>query len=927
MLTQHRTIAKGSGFMDGAEHCNLGTFGAMTSVLWRALWALNVALWTPAVQAGDDCNDPAPWRVLSAAAEPAVPARAVLADRSHLRWAGAPEDGDVWLLAAPQGGLRTPPGQAPQGAVQRWRLPAASAVPADLSQRLRYLGDGAWHRLPADAVAALPAVLRGDARVVRLGDDGRVLAAAGLQIAGALDDLYAAAESLADLGAHPGATGSRWRLWAPTAQAVSLCLYRSNQGPAVGQHPLQRDEATGSWQLSLPGDARGRYYRYLVDVWVPGTGLVRQRVADPYAVSAGVDARRSYVSGLDEAAVTPRGWSGDRAPATVRQATDMTVYELHLRDFSVGDASVPLRDRGRYTAFTHARSAGMRHLRTLARAGLTDVHLLPVFDHGAVPEAGCVTPTPHGGPADATQQAAVAASAARDCFNWGYDPVLFNAPEGSYSRRAADGASRLHEFRQMVMALHRAGLRVGMDVVYNHTVASGQHPNAVLDRVVPGYYHRLNADGVVERSTCCDNTATEHRMMGKLLVDSVLLWARAHHIDSFRFDLMGHQPRALMERLQQRLRSELPDRVIPLIGEGWNFGEVANGTRFEQASQLSLNGSGIGSFNDRLRDAVRGGGAGDSGVALLQRAGWAFGLADRRADDAELQRAALWLRAGAAGSLRRYPLRQPDGSVREAQAVDYAGQPAGYASQPTEVVNYVENHDNQTLFDNGVMKLPPDTPREVRARAQLVALATVAFSQGVAYFHAGGELMRSKSLDRNSFDSGDWFNRIDWTGRGNFFGTGLPPAGDNQADWPAMRERLADPRIAPTAREIALVREGFIDLLRIRASTPLLRLGSADEVLQRVHVLPTEPALLAVHIDGRRRADAVFGALLLVVNASREAQRFTPPEGRWALHPALASGTGVLQRGALCAAPGPEGSITVPAQSVLACVLPRASSP
>ncbi|MBN8487468.1 MAG: DUF3372 domain-containing protein [Burkholderiales bacterium] len=895
----------------------------MNRVLWRALLAPVLALLASWAQAQDDCNDPAPWRVLAAAAESPPPARAVMADAQRLLWAGAPVGGDVWLLGASAGGLRTAVGAPPQGMTQRWRLQAADGLPREVTQRLHYLGPGTWWTLPADAMAALPQALQGELRLVRLDAQGRVAAAAGLQVAGALDELYAAAESLNDLGAHPGRTHSRWRLWAPTAQAVSLCLYADDKGRSIGRHALARDDATGSWVLRLPGNARDRYYRYLVDVWVPGHGLVRQRVADPYAVSAGIDARRSYVSGLDEPAVTPDGWSTDLAPATVRHATDMTVYELHLRDFSMGDHSVPAADRGRYTAFTHAGSAGMRHLRALAQAGLTDVHLLPVFDHGSVPEAGCVTPMPRGGPADATQQGAVARSAARDCFNWGYDPVLFNAPEGSYSRRAADGAVRLHEFRQMVMALHRAGLRVGMDVVYNHTVASGQHPNAVLDRVVPGYYHRLNADGVVERSTCCDNTATEHRMMGKLLIDSVLLWARAHHIDSFRFDLMGHQPRALMERLQQRLHAELPDRVIPLIGEGWNFGEVADGVRFVQASQLSLNGSGIGSFNDRLRDAVRGGGAGDSGAALTGRAGWAFGLADRPAGDVDLQRAAQWLRAGAVGSLRRYPLAQSSGEVLEAQAIDYAGQAAGFASQPTEVVNYVENHDNQTLFDNGVMKLPLDTPREVRARAQLVALATVAVSQGVAYFHAGGELLRSKSLDRNSYDSGDWFNRIDWSGRRNFFGSGLPPAGDNQADWPAMAERLADARIAPTPREIMLVRQGFQDLLRIRASTPLLRLAHSDEVLRRVRILPADDAVLALHLDGRDRSDAVFGEMLLMINASRSPRRVRVPVARWTNHPVQSYAEGPLHRGADCLAAQFDGSIELPAQSVLACVAPR----
>ena len=157
----------------------------------------------------------------------------------------------------------------------------------------------------------------------------------------------------------------------------------------------------------------------------------------------------------------------------------------------------------------------------------------------------------------------------------------------------------------MVQALHRAGLRVGMDVVYNHTTVSGQEPRSVLDRIVPGYYHRLDAAGAVERSTCCDNTATEHAMMARLMADSVALWAQHHRIDSFRFDLMGHQPRAAMEAVQSAANAAA-GRHVPLLGEGWNFGEVADGKRFVQASQLSLNDSGIGTFSDRARDAVRG---------------------------------------------------------------------------------------------------------------------------------------------------------------------------------------------------------------------------------------------------------------------------------------------------------------------------------
>src|SRR5574343_10731 len=379
---------------------------------------------------------------------------------------------------------------------------------------------------------------------------------------------------------------------------------------------------------------------------------------------------------------------------------------------------------------------------------------------------------------------------------------------------------------------------------------------------------------------------------------------------------MGHQPRERMERLQQRMRAELPGRVIPLIGEGWNFGEVADGARFVQASQLSLNGSGIGSFNDRLRDAVRGGGAGDSGPALTSRLGWAFGLADAPADTPERQRAAQWLRAGAAGSLRTALVPMPDGSRRPAAEIDYAGQPAGYTAQPAEAVNYAENHDNQTLFDNGVMKLPLDTPREVRARAQWVALASVAFSQGVAYFHAGGELLRSKSLDRNSYNSGDWFNALDWSGRRHGFARGLPPAWDNQADWPAMRERLADPRIAPTPHEIAWMRERFLELLRIRASTPLLRLHSAEELRQRLTLLPADDAVLALQLDGHGRADAGFDGVLLLVNAARSPREVAVPAGAWRPHPALA-GSLAPQAGRV------QGRVLLPAQTAPAWVLRR----
>src|SRR5690606_16136721 len=262
------------------------------------------------------------------------------------------------------------------------------------------------------------------------------------------------------------------------------------------------------------------------------------------------------IGDLSAPALSPHGWARDRTPDVVRAQEDMSIYELHVRDFSINDASVRAPARGKYLAFVQHKSDGMRHLRALAGAGLTDVHLLPAYDFASVPEVGCTTPeVPDAAPDSDAQQAAVAATRGSDCFNWGYDPWHFNAPEGSYASDAGDGAARVREFRAMVMALHGAGLRVGMDVVYNHTSASGQDAKSVLDRIVPGYHHRLDAQGGIERSTCCENTATEHLMMGKLMIDSVKLWATQYNVDSFRFDLMGHQPRAVMERLQEEVNA------------------------------------------------------------------------------------------------------------------------------------------------------------------------------------------------------------------------------------------------------------------------------------------------------------------------------------------------------------------------------------
>ncbi|HZX27445.1 MAG TPA: alpha-1,6-glucosidase domain-containing protein [Telluria sp.] len=845
-------------------------------------------------------------------AEAALPAQAVWLDAGRLQWPGNDGKGSFRLYFAAQGGISAVPGAAVSGADGALALQPDSAPPA-ARDRFGYLAAG-----PVLAVSDLTRIKelhRGQLVLVQE-DDGKVVRATRVQAAGALDDLYAPAARLSDFGARPGPRGTTFRVWAPTAREASVCIYDSGFGKARARLPLQFDPATGSWHARSIDDLSGKYYTYLVDVQADGVGLVRNLVPDPYAVSATANSARGYIANLEAAALKPAGWDAQAAPRTVKSNTDMAIYELHVRDFSINDDSVPAAHRGKYLAFTDGDARGMRHLRALQRAGLTDVHLLPVFDFGSVPELGCVTPHPAGAPDGESQQAAVQAVKERDCFNWGYDPVLYNSPEGSYSTDPRDGAKRILELRAAVLALHRAGLRVGMDVVYNHTFRAGQREGAVLDRVVPGYYHRLDAQGGIEQSTCCDNTATENLMMAKLMTDSVALWATQYRIDSFRFDLMGHQPRAVMEALR-REAERAAGRPVQMIGEGWNFGEVADGKRFVQASQLSLNGSGIGTFSDRARDAVRGGGAADSGLAMFNRHGYLNGIADR----ADKARTADLVRLGLAGSVRTYRLQTFDGAVRALADIDYAGQPAGYASEPGEAVNYVENHDNQTLFDINVLKLPPATTSAERARVQMLGAAINMFSQGVAYFHAGIDTLRSKSLDRNSFNSGDWFNRIDWSYQDNYFGSGLPQRDDNGADWPLLKPLLADRGIKPHPVDIAFARDVFRDLLAVRASSSLFRMSSSADIAQRLRFYNTgpqqEPGLIAAALDGRGYPGARFALIAYFINVDPDAHTLAIPElaaRKWRLHPALQADARVRE------AQQAGGSFTIPARTAVVFV-------
>ena len=879
------------------------------------------------------CDSPAFQEVLSAS-DAKLDARAVWLDRRLVRWPGAPADGVYRLYHSPVAGITATAGSKVTGSAGSIALDVStSTAPQAAATRFKWVASGATLRVKDADLARLPGLHREQLVLVHENADGTVRAATRVQSAGALDDLYAAAERIADLGATPTGKKTTFKLWAPTARDVAVCTYDSATGRANAVLPMQRDERTGAWAASVPRDLSGAYYKYAVDVVVDGAGLVRNLETDPYSVSLNADSKRSYIADLDAPNLKPKGWDATRPPATVKAQTDMVIYELHVRDFSLIDQSVPPAKRGKYGAFGEANSNGMRHLRALAKAGLTDIHLLPVYDIGSIPEVACAQPAPAGALDGESQQALIGKTAHTDCFNWGYDPQHFNAVEGSYASDPQDGARRIVEFRQMVMDLHKAGLRVGTDVVYNHTFIAGQEEKSILDRVVPGYYHRLNATGGIEASTCCFNTATENTMMAKLMIDSSVLWTRHYKIDSFRFDLMGHQPREAMVRLQQAV-DKAAGRHVQLIGEGWNFGEVADGARFVQASQLSLNGTGIGTFSDRARDAVRGGSPGDSGEPVIKQQGYINGLVydanalGGAAKKVDLLRAADLIRVGLAGSVRTYPMQAFDGQVRQLQAMVYGGnQPAGYASEPGEAVNYVENHDNQTLYDINALKLPVATSSHDRARVQVLGMAINAFSQGVAYYHAGIDTLRSKSLDRNSFNSGDWFNRIDWTYQDNFFGTGLPPAADNAKDWPLFKPLLANAALKPAPVDIAFARDAFRDLLRIRASSTLLRLRTTDDINKRLRFFNTgptqEPTVLAAWLDGKGYPGAGFAGMSYLVNVDKQAHTIKDAAlrgKRLRLHPVHSAPGAADQRALEATFDSASGTFTVPARTAVVFV-------
>jgi len=807
----------------------------------------------------------------------------------------------------------------------------------ELAARYPHLADYAVFHLPI-RTGNIRLALKGQVAVAA-NDGDTLLDATALQTAGVIDDIYT----------YDGPLGVSYedgapvlRVWAPTAQRVRLVLFDDANPETAGAGPviMRADPESGVWTLAGEPEWDRQYYLYEVTVFAPSTGAVETNlVTDPYSVSLSANGRRSQIVNLDDADLKPEGWDGRERPP-LAAPEDIVVYELHVRDFSAYDDSVPAELRGTYGAF--AQGDGAVHLAALAEAGVTHLHLLPTFDIATINEVAAERTEPDRAelaalPPDSDQQQAIIAEGRDlDAFNWGYDPLHYNVPEGSYSTDP-DGVARILEYRQMVLNLNGMGLRVVADVVYNHTNASGQNDNSVLDRIVPGYYHRLSAAGRVETSTCCQNTATEHAMMRRLMVDSVRLWAQQYGIDAFRFDLMGHHMKDDM--LAVRAALDEVDPSIYIYGEGWDFGEVAGNARGVNATQRNMAGTGIGTFNDRLRDAARGGSPFDG----QQEQGFITGLytdpneTDQGTADeqlATLLRFSDLVRVGLAGNLAGYRFTGASGETITGADVDYNGNPAGYTLDPQENIVYVSKHDNETLFDAIQYKAPAAADMVQRVRMQNLGNSIVMFSQGVPFFQAGDDLLRSKSLDRNSYNSGDWFNAIDWTGQTTNWGHGLPPAADNEAMWPVMAPLLANPDLAPLPEHIAAAAAHFQEIAQIRASSPLFRLQTAEDVQARLQFLNTGPdqipgvIVMSLSDVVGENLDPGADRLVVIFNASDEPLSF--PVAEWAgrplaLHPVLAESADPVVRQA--AWDEAAGTFSVPGRTTAVFVQPEGSEP
>ena len=783
---------------------------------------------------------------------------------------------------------------------------SGTLTPEELT-RFPQLSGYALYKLPTTLQPGVVlSALKSQLEVTAIAPDGTLKYTTGVQTFGAIDALLAYNGKLGAIFHHSRddfwsdweddeSASVKVKVWAPTAQSLSLLLF-DQPTDASPQKTVAMHEHKGVWVAKGDSSWNGKYYQLRARVYVAADQAIdTNTTTDPYSVDLSLNGTMTRITDLDAEETKPFLWDVVRSPA-LASLNDTSIYELHVRDFSVGDPTVPAAIQGTYEAFDDLASNGMRHLHQLARAGLTSVHLLPTFHFGSVNEdkstwqsPGDLSPYP---PDGQQQQQAVEAVQNKDAYNWGYDPVHYMAPEGAYAVNPTD---RVREYRGMVEGLHLAGLRVIQDVVFNHTYTHGEDPTANLDELVPNYYHRLDASGVIETGSCCYDTASEHRMMEKLMIDTVVLNARQYKIDGFRFDAMGLHFVYNMVDIRNALNALTPEKdgvdgsKIYMYGEGFQIAEAANNAIGPNASQPNLYGTGIGSFNDRIRDSIRGGYIFGQD---FQVQGFATGLAtdsstftNQNTSSSDQHTALLndsdLIRLSLAGALKNYSFTDAQGQPVTGAQLTYGGQPAGWAASPLEDVNYCSVHDNQTLFDAIQLKVAAADTIAMRARRQVLAMSLITLAQGVPFFQAADDLLRSKDMDNGSYNSGDWFNKIDWSLQGDNWGIGLPLANVNQAQWPLEQPLLANPALKPTPENIAATTEAFQEFLRLRYGNGLFRMTTAEEVQANLSFLNTGqnqiPGLIVMKLDDHGHTYGGAHHIVVFFNASNTQVSFTSP--------------------------------------------------
>lgn len=576
-------------------------------------------------------------------------------------------------------------------------------------------------------------------------------------------------------------------LWSPNADSAMVYLYEAGEGgePVKSQHMTRRVD--GAFETSIRGNWKGYFYTFRI--WDSSSKWELHETPGIFAVAVGVNGKRGAIVDMKE--TNPKGWEKDVRPA-MQNVSDAIVYEMHHRDFSIHPSS-GIQNKGKFIALTEedtespeGQLTGIRHLQQL---GITHVQVLPSYDYGSVDETRL----------------------ADNKYNWGYDPVNYNVPDGSYSTDPYDPVCRIREFKQMIQALHNAGIRVILDVVYNHTYDVAQ---SNFTQTCPDYFYRTREDGSLGNASGCGNeTASERPMMRKFMIESVLWWVNEYHLDGFRFDLMAIHDIETMNAIRAQLQKI--DPTILLYGEGWAAETPLTPEEVRPMKANVFKMPSIGAFSDELRDGLRGSCFDDKDEAFL-------------AGEAGHEQS---IRFGIVGAIQHPQV--------DMEKVNYSREP--WALQPTQMIAYASCHDDMMLTDRLRSSVKPAKGKgaikdDELKRLDMLTLTTVMTSQGIPFIFAGEEVMRDKKGVHNSYCSPDSINAIDWSLK-------------------AMNHDLFD---------------YYKNLISIRKNHPAFRLGDAELVRKHLEFLDTEDCVVAFRLKDHAGGDE-WEDIVVILNANRKA--------------------------------------------------------